>query len=189
MAPSIDLCSSSEVKSYLGLTGSTHDDVIAALITPASEAIENFCRREFDETSHTEYFDGLDKDRIVLSHRPVTAVSGLWDDPSRDFDDASLVDTDEYVIDEERGIIRLLAGAFSDGVRNVKVTYTGGYATIPKDVAQACVMLVAAWLHRGREGADGLTARNAGGTAQQFESQSLPAAVRQVLLPYREPVA
>lgn len=187
MSASTDLCTRDNVKTYLGLSGTTHDDVIDALISAASEAVENFCGRKFDVTAYTEYHHGGGASSVVLQRRPVTEVSGLWDDLARDFDDESLVDSDDYVLDSESGIIHLLWGAaFSDGVRNVKVSYSAGYSSVPDDVAHACVMLVAAWFHRGREGADGLGSRAVEGVSQQFDPKSPPEPVREILAAYRE---
>jgi hypothetical protein len=40
-----DYCTSAEVKAQPDITGATHDAVIAAMITAASRAIDNYCRR------------------------------------------------------------------------------------------------------------------------------------------------
>ena len=187
MSASTNLCTRDNVKTYLGLSGTTHDSVIDDLIASASEAIENYCGRQFAVTSHTEYHDGQGSGSVVLQYRPVTAVSGVWDDPARDFEDDSLIESDDYVLDSEGGIIRLLSGAtFSHGVRNVKVSYSAGYSAVPKDVTQACIMLIAAWFLRGREGADGLRGRTVEGVSQQFDAASLPGPVKDLLSPYRE---
>jgi uncharacterized phiE125 gp8 family phage protein len=183
---STNLCTRDNVKSYLGLSGTAYDAVIDLLIPAASEAIEKFCGRRFGQASYTEYRDGEAADRVVLRERPVTLVTAVWDDPDRDFDDDSRLDADEYVLEPESGIVRLRYGSFADGVRNVKVQYTAGYSAIPQDLAQACLMLVAAWFHRGREAADGLDLRRAAETTQQYLSEPMPAAVAGILATHRE---
>jgi len=186
MSASANLCTRDSVKTHLGLSGSTYDNVIDALIPAASEAIENTCGRRFAQASYTDYRDGDGLDRIVLRRRPVTEVAGVWDDPARTFGDATKLDADEYVLDAERGIVLLRAGTFSEGVRNVKVSYTAGAAAVPDDVAQACRMLVAAWFHAAREGGDGLDARTAGETALRFSAEPMPAPVARIIERYRE---
>jgi len=171
--------------SYLGLTGTTCDDLIDALIPAASEAIENACRRRFGETAYTEYYDGGGRDRLVLRKRPVNSLSGVWDDPDREFGDDTQLDPDDYVLDADPGILLLRQGTFADGLRNVKVSYTAGYGTLPTDVAQACRMLVAAWFHRGREAADGVSNRTVAEVVQRFAAEALPEPVRRVIQSYR----
>ena len=48
----------------------------------------------------------------------------------------------DYLWDEDSGRLRY-PGGFSRGVQNIYVEYTGGYSTIPYDVEQACLMLIA----------------------------------------------
>lgn len=188
MSASTDLCTRDSVKTYLGLTGTNYDDLIDALVPAASEAIENACRRRFAEEEDAEYHDG-GEDRLVLRRRPVASVTDIWDDPERNFADASKLEADEYVLDADRGMVLLRQGTFSPGIRNVKVAYTAGYSSVPDDAAQACRALVSAWFHRGREAADGLDRRAVAEVAQRFASEGLPAPVLQVLRPYREHVA
>jgi len=186
MPASVNLCARDDVKTYLGLGGTTHDDLIEALIPAASETIENACGRVFGEVEVAEERDGDGQDRIVLRRRPVLAVSGVWDDPDRVFGPAAKLAPSEWVADLARGILRLRRGAFRRGTLNVRVDYTAGYEEPPADAAQACVVLVAAWFRRGREGADGLTDRTSGGLTQRFAGEALPPAVEAVVRRYRE---
>ena len=186
MSASIDLCSRDNVKSYLGLSGATYDAVIDLLIPAASEAIERSCRQRFAETEREDYFDGGGLSRLVLQHRPVSSVASVWDDVNRDFAADTLLDESDYVVDLARGIILLRSGAFADGIRNVKVSYVTNYDAVPSDVAQACIMLTAAWFHRGREWADGLDARNVAEASQRFAQEPLPVSVQNLIQAYRE---
>jgi len=188
MAASTNLCSIDDVRSYLGIAGAGHDEAIGMLIAAASEAIENYCRRRFAEQDYVEYHGGGGHQRVVLRHRPVIAVSGVWDDLAREFGEASEIEPDEYVVDAERGIIALKVGVFSDGHLNVKVAYSAGYEVVPGDLAQACTMLVAAWFNLGRTGGDGMVSRSAGGAVFQYPAQPFPEQVIQVLARYRDPV-
>lgn len=184
MTASTNLCSRDDLKTRLGLGGTAHDDALDALIAAASEAIETFCCRRFAVESHTEYHDG-GHDRVMFRHRPVTELTGLWDDPVRAFGDATAVAASEVVLDEERGLLVLRSGRFAAGIRNVKVVYSAGYDTIPDDLAQGCALLAAAWFNRAREGGDGLDARSAAGGSAAFSRDPMPEAVRQLIMPYR----
>ncbi len=48
----------------------------------------------------------------------------------------------DYLWDEDSGRLRY-AGGFIRGVQNIYVEYTGGYSTVPYDVEQASLMLIA----------------------------------------------
>ncbi len=185
MSASTILCTRDSVKTYLGLSGGTYDDALDALIAAAGEAIERACGRRFGLVEYTEYHDG-GEDRVVLRHRPVTDLTAVWDDPDRNFGDATLIDPGEIVLDAYAGVIILPKSTFSRGVRNVKATYTAGYDSVPDDAAQACRMLVAAWFHRGREAGDGLDQRGAAETTQRFAAEPWPPAATEILGRYRD---
>ncbi len=185
MAASTDLCTLADVKAYLGISGSTYDGVLGTLIDAASEAIENYCRRRFSETEHTEYHDGWGSTQIVLDHHPIASVSALYDDLNRDFDSETLIESDDYAFYPEEGILELLQGIFQTGVRNIKAVYTAGYATVPTDVAQAARILVASWFNRGRQGGDGISQETLGQYAAHYANDPLPVQVLSLLAPYR----
>jgi uncharacterized phiE125 gp8 family phage protein len=175
--PSSDLCTRDEVKSFLGITGTTYDSTISRLVTAASDAVERFCRRRFARSEYSEFYDGRGADRIVLLQRPVVSVENVWDDPSGEYFDDELLETEEYEVDSERGIIVLRQGRFFDGKRNVKVEYTAGYSSIPEDIAQAAALLAAAWFREGRELVTGEARPGRGG---------MPEGALALLRPYRE---
>ncbi len=49
-----------------------------------------------------------------------------------------------YLWDEDSGRLHY-SGGFSLGVQNIYIEYTGGYSTIPYDLEQACLMLIASY--------------------------------------------
>lgn len=168
--PSANLCTRDNVKTFLGLGGTTHDAAIDLLLPNASEAIELYCRRRFAQTAYAECYDGAG-DTVVLRRRPVINVTHVWDDPYGEFHDESLLDPSEYFVEAARGFVTLRAGRFFAGRGNVKVVYDAGYTLVPSDVAQACILLVAHWFGRGREAVE-----------------PMPEAVTNLLTPHREPV-
>ena len=186
MSASGNLCSVSDVKQHLGLGDATHDAFLSALVASASEAIENYCRRKFAATQHTEYHDGMGSALLLLDQHPVTEVSDLRQDLDRDFDAAEPISPDDYVVYPREGLLQRVSGIFHRGLRNVRVTYTAGYAAIPTDVARACVMLVAEWFNRARQGADGIEQESLGEYAATYAADGLPRRVLQMLTPYLE---
>lgn len=75
----------------------------------------------------------------TLSNRGSDVVGGeAWDT-----DD--LAEYDDYIVDRENGIIRLLGGIFSPGMRNYRVTMAAGYKFgsaqpyVPPDLEELCI--------------------------------------------------
>ncbi len=185
MAASTALAALASLKAYLGISEDDYNTVLQQLIDASSEAIERYCDRSFAEAERTETYDGRGSAWLVLRERPVSTVADLRDDIGRDFDDADAIDADDYTIHDTEGIIRLLTGVFQDGSRNVRVRYTAGYATIPTDLAQACMILAASWFNIGRQGGDGLKSESLGDYSVAYAHSSIPEEVRRLLAPYR----
>jgi len=71
------IITTAQFKEYIGLTGSTYDTLIGALISRAQKAMESECSRAFDSTSYTEYCDGTGTTLLHLDQWPVTAVGSV----------------------------------------------------------------------------------------------------------------
>ncbi len=188
MAASTSLATRTALRLYLGIGASDteHDDLLDALIDYASERIESHCRRAFASAAVTEYLDGTGTSRIVLPRRPVTVLTSIHEDSGRAFAADTEVDPADLVLHPERGIVDRVGGVFARGARTLKVAYTAGYATVPDDVALACVKLAAAWFAHARSGADGVRRESLGGYAAEYAASALPADVEGALAPYRE---
>jgi len=196
MAASGDLTNAANVKEYLGLSGSDDDTFIGNLIERASEAIENYCRRKFTSTQYTEYHDGRGEPRLVLNHRPIISVTSVHDDLDRAFGSGALIDSGDYITRDDEGIIEYLGSAstfpstaacFYDGQLNVKIVYTAGYATIPADVGQACIMLCALLYNRGKQQADGIKSESHGGTySVTYAGMAMTGEIKDLLAAFRE---
>lgn len=61
------------------------------------------------------------------------------------WDTTSLVELDSYVVDRERGVLRLLGGTFSPGTLNYRITMAAGYQYganqpyVPPDLEAVCI--------------------------------------------------
>jgi len=183
MSASIDLTTLDAAKEYLHIDDTDEDALLLTLINAASEAIEHFTGRIFGSAQFTEYHDGGGRRAIVLRHLPVLSVTSVHDDLARAFTAEHLLAADEYTVDAEAAIIRLDAGTFADGRQNVKVICTAGYASVPKDVALACTILVAAQWERAKRRNDGLSGESSAGHSLAYED-GWPAAARRLLAPY-----
>ena len=48
---------------------------------------------------------------------------------------------DDYIVDYDKGIVRLIGWRFSPGQKNYRISCTAGYTSIPDDLEQLCIEL------------------------------------------------
>lgn len=112
--------------------------------------IERITRMVFTTASQsvTEYYNGTNKSVIILNRRPVNSITEIR--TVGGVSEYNLVNSIELV--QAEGIIKIKSNfyenvvqpAFVKGDKNIKVTYTYGYADYPNDVSAAIKNLVAA---------------------------------------------
>lgn len=134
------LCTLSEAKEYADITTTTNDTLLTNLISRVSTEIETYCDRIFSSASYIDYHDGSGNDKLYTDHYPIITGEGVevWDDTEWDWETTDLIDSNDYMIIDDRGIF-LQSSIFVDGTKNVKVSYTAGYDTIPTDLTQVCI--------------------------------------------------
>ena len=139
------LCLLADVKTYLGITVTTTDAVLSSLITNVSAVIESYCNRTFAQATYNDTRNGTGSDRMFLANGPVTAVASVTIDGIA-ITAAPDAITAGYVFDDSLVYLRpggFYPSRFNKGVQNCTIVYTAGYATIPADVAQVCIEIVA----------------------------------------------
>lgn len=131
------LFSPQEFKAHEGITDNSEDVQIDQLTQAVTAFVENYCRRSFASATHTETYDGLGKDFLLVRNIPVTSVTSIHIDPARTFGASTLVDSSTYVVNATSGKIQLInqtdnilvtGGLFPVGIKNVQVIYVAGYA-------------------------------------------------------------
>lgn len=181
------LCTLGQVQTYVGTQASDTSAAAAMeqLIEGASAFIERFCNRTFGSATYAEVRNGNDRAKLMTNESPITAVSSVSVDgvaiaPSAGPTVAGYT-FDSYAIYLRPG---LTVSRFWRGVQNVELTYTAGYATIPPDIAQACVELIAFKLAKRTR----IDKKNETLGSQQtigFDISDMPAGVKTALLPYQ----
>lgn len=185
------------VKEYLGVptTETADDPFLNNLIAGAQAFVEGYCDRKFEQAAYTdEEHDGRDTDSIYTRQYPIVSVTSVK------VDDVALAAAD-YVVYKDEGRIRKKAGAFAGasrdvagvigdvrvpGVRNVKVTYSGGYAALPADLEQAAIELVKRKYQHKQKGDESITGRTLpGGESVTYFLGEVPPEIRGVLDRYR----
>lgn len=145
-----DYCSQEDVEGYLNIDFTNNpDDTVSKWITAASAKIDSHCRRDFDQhTDDVESHDGKGKwgdlewqrhKTVNLKNHPVISVGQV------DEDGTVLVDGTNYEVYEDEAKIVLIpeSNYFNKKRKSIAITYTWGYATVPLDVNDACIWLVA----------------------------------------------
>jgi hypothetical protein len=177
----MDYTTTAEVKAFGGLTGSI-DTALALLVTAASAFIDSYCDRDFAlHTGATEIRNGTGTKRIMLFNTPIASVASVSVNGQALKASTGPSDPLGYVYDKD--LVYLRDGCFTKGAQNVVIVYTGGFATPPADIKQACIELVLyKWAKRDRQDKKMETLQ---GQNVMFESRDMPEGVKTVLNQYR----
>lgn len=142
-------------KARRGISATTWDAIVPNIIDAVQAEIERYCSRAFESATYTdEAYHGTGTDTLILRNWPVTAVSAVKIVASDGT--TTTLDSGDYRADlsaNDRGhLYRIRSSDFGwgepsgacwpEGRLNVKVTYTGGYATVPHDVEEAAFCLI-----------------------------------------------
>lgn len=159
-----DLCTLSDVRSFLQKQTSDtgQDTIIQSLISRASLAIMRYCDREFAPASSSgtvrKFVWDAKTDFLDLAPYDLQAVTLVRIDS--DTSSPTTLTTDEYRLwprPNRDGVYQAMrvrpwtivspTWQFPD-VREVEVTGTWGFASIPEDVKHAAIATTAIWLRR-----------------------------------------
>lgn len=165
----------SDCKAFRGIENDVfeHDHELGRLITAAQSWLEQECGRVFDSATVTEYYHGNDwSECLVIARPPITSITNIWDDPLRAYGSTTLVDATKYAIgDADAGIISLDGITFQQGLRNIKITYVGGYASTDATLTplkQALIEMVWAAREKGQHNLVGVRSRSIADGNVQF---------------------
>lgn len=125
-----------DLKAFLDITVSTHDDLLEDIINTVSQFIENYCNRYFISSEREEYYSGDSLKYLSLKAYPITDVDTLKINET-EISARTITTGSGYVIISDRGLL-YYSGKFTEGVENIYVKYTGGYSTLPSDLVTAC---------------------------------------------------
>ncbi|MDQ0305331.1 phage head-tail connector protein [Ancylobacter polymorphus] len=154
------LVSVADVKTELGITGTTDDTWLGNVVDRASEAAAQYCNRVFQaETVRDEFWPERDSypfqlpgglAPLQLSRWPVKALTLVTEGDQTLTEAAS-----NFRLDKEMGQITRLDGSAYPTAwlpRPIKVEYSAGYDTIPFDIQDAVIRMVKSrWFLRKRD--------------------------------------
>lgn len=153
---SYDLIDLATVKDYLGISGTSDDEILKLLIMAATDYIEGqlvgvddmdggYCNRRFKETTYTSAkYTGHNFEDLFLRQYPITAVTTIVIDDTTEFPSGSstLNELDFYIDNEAVGNLKYTSVWPAGDPQNIAITYTAGYATIPFDLQLVATALV-----------------------------------------------
>lgn len=131
------LVSVDDLKTYLGVSGSTYDDFLESQCKVISDTIEAYCRRKFNVTSFEQTFYSTENERscsMTLFAFPVVTLTSIEED-------GVVLDSSKYRIHKPTGRILRTDGLFFCAKETV-VTYTAGFSTIPSPVQSVVYSLI-----------------------------------------------
>jgi hypothetical protein len=169
------------LKQYLGITSDGSDAVLTQMIAAASAAVENFVGYPLESATRTQRLDGNGADIIHPPARPITDVSAVVVD-GREFLPATSLHSVGFEFDY-RAVWLRGGERFRLGRRNVSITYTAGYDTIPADIAQAVNELIGL-RYRERDWI-GFVSKSLAGETVTFNTAALPKSTLAVLGQYQ----
>jgi len=127
-------------KIHLGVSGTSDDAVITAMIAEATKMMETAAHRHLESESVTKTFSGRGSYRLYLPE-PAESVTSIHVSDEQEWTSANLVASTGYVVDS--CMIERLDQIWTKGQRNIRVIFLGGYVTTPDDLARACKRQVA----------------------------------------------
>ncbi|RMG98269.1 MAG: hypothetical protein D6706_07385 [Chloroflexi bacterium] len=183
-------CTSTDVDNFLGgtLTASqlTQAD---ALIERAEAYLDGEIGRGWLEGAQTQEAHYTPAELLLLDYFPVASVTAVYGRNGIGQTETTLVDGEDYEVqDLAAGIIRLV---YPQSYDRIRVTYVPDTATVPADIKQATIDLVAAWmqptLRPGMYGVDSYSLPDLTVRFSRAHYQSVPPTVRDVIARYRVP--
>lgn len=198
-----DLCDLQDVRTWLGIDDSNTDEdsELSRLITSASLEFMNEIRRQdlFPAGDYTDRLCGNGEHELFLKHYPINSIASVkLNGSALDESDGTITgwffDTDNPFPEDRQKLI-YIGGCWPCSyyrIANLEITYNAGYSTVPEDIVQAVIELVAfkrgfgqlqaqdqtaAWLQLG----DYQQNLSTGPTTLKASEVSLPMSVQSVI--------
>lgn len=193
-----------EVKSYLGDTGSDYEDRYKRLINAVSHTFNRETNRLLKEREVTEYRDGDGGTEIDLRQYPITSDTTSIDiriDTDRAYSTGDKVGSTSITLYEDIGRVAMDDNSFDKGVQSVKIVYRAGYTidssgttsgassastgTLPYDIQYSALDMVRYLLNRETDNLIGIRTLAAEGRSISIETD-MPWSVVKTLDKYKD---
>ncbi len=149
-------CTLDEMKTWLDITAATYDSALETAIEGASRWIDNHCNRYFWADSTTKYYTALDRDIIIIDDLSAITTLKTDDDGDRVYETVwTASDFDLMPFQQPNNFphssIEIAPNGdytFPSYSKGVEIAGDFGWATVPKDVKNACSILAARYYLR-----------------------------------------
>jgi hypothetical protein len=128
------LTTKERIKDRIEITVTAFDDVLDRLILAVTALIEQMCGRRFTQAVFTnELHDGSDpfgsrRTALIVKNAPIQSISSLeYQAGTTSAPVWTAFYQNDYVVDYDAGVVYFYNG-MPRGLRNVRITYTGGYS-------------------------------------------------------------
>lgn len=193
-----DLITIDEYKALKNLSQSVKDDGrIEALVDSVSQLVKTYCGNsivDYYSSNKTETFNvNWNTHMVQLTESPVNAIVSVQEREGYSSSYSTLTTgAQEYFLDTDTdSIIRTTTGSayknWPKGPGAVKIVYTAGYATTPKDLQLAVADLVTYYLkdeYKERRTMQGASVQNRG-TSSMSDNVDFPDHIKRVLDLYK----
>jgi hypothetical protein len=180
-----DLTTLADVKAWLKTGQSafpiTDDALLTRLVTAASQYIQSWLSRPIASADYLEVRDGTGSQTLQFACFPVTEVAAVAIN-DQVVPRATSARGAGYTFSPTQLSVR--GYRFSRGLQNIAISYTAGYATVPPDIAQACIELVCL-RYRERSRIGELSRSLGGAETVAFSQKDLSEAIKTLLQQYR----
>lgn len=189
-------------KTFLGISGTAHDTLLERIINTTTDYIENYCDRRFQLTTYTnEVYDGTNYPEILLDNYPIVTFTTLENrDSVNNVNSWSAIDSENYFVKYDEGIIVLAEDKFENLAQYYRVTYSAGFAIDVTNVVPVTLEAVfhtdleyACWkiggkFYNQRKLSDNISSERIGEYAVTFRKElALDPEIQQILEQYRRP--
>ena len=189
-----DLVTLAEYKEAEGISSPKEDLRLSTIVPAVSQLVKTYCGNSLIDhysTNKVETFS-IDWDTylVQLTESPVNAIVSVQKRDSVT-ESYSTVPTTDYYLDTATDSVLYVTGStyknWPRGAGAVKVTYTAGYASTPKDLKLAVFDLITYYLkdeHKERRTLGGASIQNQGSTSLR-DSVAFPDHIKRVLDLYK----
>lgn len=171
----MQLTSTANVKSLLGISVTTYDTLISSLIDGVSSYIETVTGRVYGQATYTEYFDAIGN-QFTVKNRPIgtsPALTVSYNNGTQATPVWVALASDDFVIDYTTGIVTIAYGfstmRLQSNIQNIKIVYQGGYASAPADLELLAKQLTAKTFEQRK--ANGKTRESLGGASIDWRNE------------------
>jgi hypothetical protein len=194
------IVSLAQLKTYMGESKSTHDQMLVDLIETMSCEIESDCNQFIARQQATDVLDGNgtselavrsgriislvgdDEDERLASFQYRTSATAAWTD---------IVDNEALIhFDTSTWTIRLLEGfTFLLGEANIRIIFNGGFDPIPTELQKMCLERIQVTWKESNQGGDFLAKvsknLNEGGTSTNVSLKDISERWEKIIYRYK----